>query len=193
MANLIITVISIALVAVAALMGAYYGGTAFMDGQAKANANTLVAQGEQIAAAWALAATNEGGSYDTIGGNASTVTRLTTSTPVYLTAEPVPPNGAVDTSVGANNWTMIKLSTNAAATPYNGLRVVLRSTSAGLNVCNLLAVLAAGSAATPKTQNTLDTATTSVDVSPTTGRKFDCIQDGTAASDARVFVYRVTS
>lgn len=36
MANLIITIISIALIAVAALMGAYYGGTAFQQGQAKA-------------------------------------------------------------------------------------------------------------------------------------------------------------
>lgn len=51
MANLIITVISIALVAVAALMGAYYGGQAFMDGQAKAKANTVAAGFSQVDAA----------------------------------------------------------------------------------------------------------------------------------------------
>lgn len=51
MANLIITIISIALVAVAALMGAYYGGTAFLEAQSKANANTILNQGRQINAA----------------------------------------------------------------------------------------------------------------------------------------------
>ena len=51
MANLIITVISIALVAVAALMGAYYGGEAYMQGQAKAKANEIVNAFEQVSAA----------------------------------------------------------------------------------------------------------------------------------------------
>jgi RsiW-degrading membrane proteinase PrsW (M82 family) len=35
MANLIITIISIGLVAIAAIMGAYYGGAAFMNAQVK--------------------------------------------------------------------------------------------------------------------------------------------------------------
>lgn len=61
MANLIITVVSIALVAVAALMGAYYGGTAFMDGQTKTRANTWITQAEQIAAAIRLWSANNGG------------------------------------------------------------------------------------------------------------------------------------
>lgn len=63
MANLIITVISIALVAVAALMGAHYGGQAYMDGQAKARANELMAKAGQIANAWRMYAVNHGGSY----------------------------------------------------------------------------------------------------------------------------------
>jgi hypothetical protein len=54
MANLIITVISIALVAVAALSAAYYGGSAFMDGQAKSQAVTIQNNFEQIAAAAVL-------------------------------------------------------------------------------------------------------------------------------------------
>lgn len=57
MANLIITIISIALVAVAALMGAYYGGAAFLQGQAKARANAWLNQAQQIVAAdnvWTL-------------------------------------------------------------------------------------------------------------------------------------------
>ena len=63
MSNLIITVISIALVAVAALMGAYYGGSAFMDGQATAQANQLINTARQISSAWQLYAVNNGGSF----------------------------------------------------------------------------------------------------------------------------------
>jgi len=50
MANLIITIIAIALVAVAALMGAYYGGTAFNQGQEKAKASSIMNQAAQIQA-----------------------------------------------------------------------------------------------------------------------------------------------
>jgi hypothetical protein len=52
MANLIITVIAIALVAVASLMGAYYGGSAFLNAQANANAATLMNAGQQLAGAF---------------------------------------------------------------------------------------------------------------------------------------------
>lgn len=51
MANLIITIISIALVAVAALMGAYYGGQAYQNAQAKAKANEIINSANQIAGA----------------------------------------------------------------------------------------------------------------------------------------------
>jgi hypothetical protein len=51
MASLIITIIGIALVAVVAIMGAYYGGTAFGDSQAQANANSLLNEVHQIYAA----------------------------------------------------------------------------------------------------------------------------------------------
>ncbi|HCM83579.1 MAG TPA: hypothetical protein PKW15_01280 [Alphaproteobacteria bacterium] len=54
MANLIITIISIALVAVAALMGAYYGGQAYMQASVKARANQIVNGAKQVAAAWQL-------------------------------------------------------------------------------------------------------------------------------------------
>ena len=54
MANLIVTVIAIALVAIASLMGAYYGGQAFLKGSVKANANSYINQGSQIAGAFAL-------------------------------------------------------------------------------------------------------------------------------------------
>ena len=52
MANLILTVIAIALVAIASLMGAYYGGSAFLNNQSAANASTVLNQAQQIAGAW---------------------------------------------------------------------------------------------------------------------------------------------
>ncbi len=52
MANLIITVIAIALVAIASLMGAYYGGSAYITNQANANAASVINEGAQIAASW---------------------------------------------------------------------------------------------------------------------------------------------
>jgi outer membrane PBP1 activator LpoA protein len=48
MFNLIITIISIALVVAMAAAAVYYGGTAFTQGTAKANAATLVTQAQQI-------------------------------------------------------------------------------------------------------------------------------------------------
>ena len=60
MANLIITIISIALVAVAALMGAYYGGIAFSSGSYKAKAAAYYEQGKQISAAIQLWQANNG-------------------------------------------------------------------------------------------------------------------------------------
>ena len=63
MANLIITIISIALVAVAALMGAYYGGAAFLEGQTKARVNAIINDMDQIKAAMVARAVNNGGDY----------------------------------------------------------------------------------------------------------------------------------
>lgn len=54
MSNLIITIIAIALVALAALMSAYYGSTAWNRGRQKAQATTLINQKQQIKAAAAL-------------------------------------------------------------------------------------------------------------------------------------------
>jgi len=61
MSNLIITIISIALVAIAALMAAWYGGSAFSNGAVTAQANTMIAQAEQIASAIRLWSSDNGG------------------------------------------------------------------------------------------------------------------------------------
>jgi len=54
MANLFITIISIALVAIAAIAAAYYGGMAYTNARTGAMATTLVEQIQQVAAAGAL-------------------------------------------------------------------------------------------------------------------------------------------
>lgn len=55
MFSLIITIISIALVAALALATIYYGGTAFNKGSAEAKASQLINEGQQINGAVALA------------------------------------------------------------------------------------------------------------------------------------------
>jgi len=103
MANLIVTVIAIALVAVASLMGAYYGGSAFLKGSAKAAASALVNQGQQIAAGWVLFANDNGGTAPT------SVEVLVTGN--YITENPVAPSSA-----DALNWVLYDLEGPYAAT-----------------------------------------------------------------------------
>jgi hypothetical protein len=100
MANLIITVISIALVAVAALSAAYYGGSAFMEGQTKAKATTVIEQGKQIAAAWTMYAINNGGEYTlTCDGNGA-ADIANNFVPKYLSSLPKLP----DFASGGYSW-----------------------------------------------------------------------------------------
>lgn len=55
MFSLIISIIAIALVAALALASIYYGGSAFNEGTSKADAATLINQGQQIQAAVTMA------------------------------------------------------------------------------------------------------------------------------------------
>jgi hypothetical protein len=143
MANLIITIISIALVAVAALMGAYYGGSAFLQGQSKAYANSFVGQGEQIIAAWSIYAADNGGSW-----TLANVAALSSSTPAYLQSAPVPPSSAV-ASTTPSVWTLANLSDISAGTSitYNAAYVGVKADSSGNNICNLVAQMSGGSSA----------------------------------------------
>jgi hypothetical protein len=102
MANLIITIIAIALVAVAALMGAYYGGTAFNQGQDRARASALMNQAAQIQAAVQLLIANENETVATV-----IVADLdgTTYGDVYMAALPVLENVAwAFDGAGNVNW-----------------------------------------------------------------------------------------
>ena len=70
MFQLIVAVISIALVAVLAIASTYYGGTAFTQSQQKAQITALVNAGEQIAGANALYVTDWGQNALTVAANA---------------------------------------------------------------------------------------------------------------------------
>jgi hypothetical protein len=63
--SLIITIISIALVAALAVAGVFFGGSAFTSGTAKANAATVVNQAQQITGANALYANDNAGAFAT--------------------------------------------------------------------------------------------------------------------------------
>lgn len=94
MFSLIITIISIALVAALAIATIYYGGSAFTQGSAKAKASTLVAQAQQLNGARALY-------FNATGNNPTTMGDLT-SGGTYLQAEPLPP---ADVTTGGA-WTV---------------------------------------------------------------------------------------
>ena len=163
MANLIITIISIALVAVAALMGAYYGGSAFLQGQAKANANTLIAQGEQIVAAWSIHAADRNGNWAAL----TNVTGLTTSTPAYLASVPRPPSGVTST---VNDWTLANLSSIGSGTA-NGVYLQLTNDTVGGTLCTLVSQMIAGSSASPTWHSV---ATNIIESTAAQQRKFGC-------------------
>lgn len=183
MANLIITIISIALVAVAALMGAYYGGTAFLQGQGKAYANSFVSQGEQIIAAWSIYAADRGGSW-----TLASVAALSSTSPAYITSAPSPPAG-VTSSTAISVWTLANLSALPGnSSTFNGAYVRLTDDSAGANVCNLVAQMIGGSSALP-TRTSVST-----DINGSSG-KFGCVFYNTSASvlgttDPKYIYYR---
>jgi hypothetical protein len=88
MFNLIVAVISIALIAAMAAASIFYGGEAFSNSTAKAQASTLVNNGQQISGAQQLyMIDNSGNREDTIGDFVSGG---------YLQALPTPPASAVD-------------------------------------------------------------------------------------------------
>ena len=92
MANLIITVIAIALVAIASLMGIYYGGAAYMNNQGLADAATILNAATQIAAAWNAYCGDNLNQPPT--GMASLVNGDSFQSGSYLALEPVVPKAA---------------------------------------------------------------------------------------------------
>jgi hypothetical protein len=93
MFNLIVAVISIALIAAMAAASIFYGGEAFSESTAKAQAATLVNNGQQIGGAQVLHKISNSGNLETAIGNLVLEG--------YLQALPTPPASAVATGV---NW-----------------------------------------------------------------------------------------
>lgn len=183
MANLIITIISIALVAVAALMGAYYGGTAFLQGQAKAQANSLINQGQQIAAAWLTYSANNGGS--------KTITPWSTLVPAYLQATPVnqlqPASSPIITGwdiLGETDDMTYQLSGSNPNLNYISIVAQVNDQK----VCETIHQMAAGPSATLTDHAGGDPWLAGAYVLPSNG-KFDCYYYD--ADSAYFFVYRV--
>jgi hypothetical protein len=95
MFSLIITIISIALVAALALASIYYGGNAFTSGSAKSAAASVVNQAQQISAAWVMYANDNGGS--------DPADLATLVSGKYLQVVPTPSKAAASATTG---WTI---------------------------------------------------------------------------------------
>lgn len=104
MFSLIITIISIALVAALAVATIYYGGDAFNQGTTKAKASTIVNQAQQVAGANTLFKSNT-------GSFASDVSALVSN--AYLGSAPVSADLDVTYSVDSNNLVSATLKSTA--------------------------------------------------------------------------------
>lgn len=94
MFSLIITIISIALVALLALATLYYGGDAFNRGSAGAQAARLINEGQQVNGAVAIYKA------DRAAGNTAAATTLSDLVPAYLSQLPSSFNGATTLASG---------------------------------------------------------------------------------------------
>ncbi|HCM83815.1 MAG TPA: hypothetical protein PKW15_08280 [Alphaproteobacteria bacterium] len=197
MANLIITIISIALVAVAALMGAYYGGQAFLQGQAKARANRVIAQGEQIVAAWSVYAANNGGNYFISTPWASLVPNYLSSEPVldFAVASSAPLAVVLDGWGIANHATLDDVTFNNGATvtttdwgnwgPYNSAIIGFENEE----ICEEIAKIARGPSAAPIAVGGGDPYGFGSAIFNTMTGKFDCFSYA-STPPYYVFLYR---
>ena len=102
MFSLIITIISIALVAALAIATLYYGGSAFSQGTAKAKAATVVNHGQQITGANTLYANDFSGNY------ATTIAQLTAGS--YLASEPKSGVSAASYVLGTTTTNVVTLA-----------------------------------------------------------------------------------
>lgn len=95
MFQLIIAILSIALIATLAIASVYYGGGAFTSASANAGAATLIAQAQQISAADTLYQSQHAGQHPTVGSDNTVVITLVDAG--YLQSKPGVPD-----SIGFN-------------------------------------------------------------------------------------------
>jgi type II secretory pathway pseudopilin PulG len=137
MFSLIITIISIALVAALAVATLYYGGQQFSQGTAKANADQLISAAQQIAGANTLYANANSGLFD---ANAAGVNDLVSNQ--FLSAAPSIPS-------------TVSSSTFDLAGGANTNQITLSVTNA--NVCTAVAKQSGSVASTASAPNTAST------------------------------------
>jgi hypothetical protein len=125
MFQLIVAVISIALVAALAIASIFYGGEAFTKSSEKANVTALVNQAQQISGAYQLYKTDNGSAPAAIGD-------LTTGN--YLASLPTPPKVALGTAAWAFNAGVVEIALKAdtADTPLTNSVCVEVSRQAGV-------------------------------------------------------------
>lgn len=149
MFSLIISIISIALVAALAAATVYFGGAAFNKGAAGADASAFINAGQQIAGAFTLAATD--------GDNAATIAELTNvavGTEVYLAQEPSY-KGVLLVLDGATGY--------AAAKVTAGVCLEIVKKNGGNSVGSLAAPTGLFGCATPTAAGNLITASVTTD------------------------------
>jgi type II secretory pathway pseudopilin PulG len=137
MFSLIITIISIALVAALAVATLYYGGQQFSQGTAKANADQLISAAQQIAGANTLYANANSGLFD---ANAAGVNDLVSNQ--YLSAAP-----SIPTTVSASTFDL--------AGGANSNQITLAVTN--VSVCTAVAKQSGSVASTASTPNAAST------------------------------------
>jgi hypothetical protein len=124
MFSLIITIISIALVAALAIATLYYGGSAFTEGNTRATASAIVNQAQQIGGAATLYSVQ----------NAMHPADVDALEGAYLSSLPTPPAGTT------GPWALY--TTTTAVDGIDGVRVVQLPTVASADVCEAINVQA---------------------------------------------------
>lgn len=166
MFNLIITIISIALVTVTAVVSVFYGGTVFASGQSKAVAADINSQLQQINTAWRLFEVDNGRAPTTLAelgdpylkldqADSYGTIKLKGSKLVFVLA-PDPVTFEPKIQAGIENWLLNATVCNAlaaanpaqpkqwtdaeiqAATPAVSQSVVLSAKPGGLAYCELI-------------------------------------------------------
>jgi hypothetical protein len=119
MFSLIITIISIALVAALAVATIYYGGSAFTQGTAKASASAFVAAGQQVNGALTLFANDNGGARATDVAALVAGKYLAAAPSVSGSALTTTPTATIATAVPAAVCAAINASGNVGTQPTN--------------------------------------------------------------------------
>jgi hypothetical protein len=132
MFQLIVAVISIALVAALAIASIYYGGKAFNQGTLKANVTTLVNAGQQISGAQALYLTEK-------GSNAADVASLYSGAQ-YLAGAPSV------SSIAASGWELLSNGTTNGAIAYVPFKADVNKTE----VCRIVGEQAGTASTSPQ-------------------------------------------